>query len=109
MSEAIYTGNGFKHKTFEGCINMRHYKDQLEKLLANVNAEGFVDTLISPTQNDKTKYYEKINTYIAKDGQKKEERAEQERQSRQPNDPLPDIPLDGYGKPSTDPSDKFPF
>jgi hypothetical protein len=67
MAEAIYTGNGFKHKTFEGCINMRHYKDQLEKLLANVNPEGFVDTLISPTQNDKTKYYEKINTFKSKE------------------------------------------
>jgi hypothetical protein len=105
--EAIYTGNGFKHKTFEGCINMRHYKDQLEKLLANVNAEGFVDTLISPTQNDKTKYYEKVNTFVPRKAERTEEHAEQERQSMQPSDPIPDIPLGADGRP--DPDSDLPF
>lgn len=61
--EAQYVGNGKSHPKFEGCITFSHSREQVELMMANLNEKGYVNTLISPTRNDHSKFYEKIDTY----------------------------------------------
>lgn len=92
--EAQYCGNGNKHPKFNGCIAFSHSRAQVELMLANLNEKGWVNTLISPTKNDPTKFYEKIDNYAGSARQQKnDEQQEAERQSRQPDDDLNSLPF----------------
>jgi hypothetical protein len=92
--ETLYTGNGNKHPKFDGSISFSHSRKQVELLLANLNEKGYVNTLISSTKDDPTKFYEKIDTYGGgKKQQRNEEQVEAERQNRQPNDKIDDLPF----------------
>ena len=94
MAEAIYVGNGKKHYKFDGCITFSHSREQVELMLASINKKGYVNTVISPTKNDPTRFYEKIDTYVVtKKDKHSEEKEEARRQGFQPNDDLNKLPF----------------
>jgi hypothetical protein len=88
MATPIYCGRGRKHGKFKDCISMGFSEEDIKILQANVNERGYANVLISPTRENRDKYYAKIDDYQPRSEQRQEERAEQERQGFQPNDKI---------------------